>query len=192
LALAVLRPFHRYLLASICQKALLLNSLLFGEAYDSVLKIEEGFRSPEVDPPPLLSSALFKNRYVFSILSVENNSAYDIRDLRLRLFKRHSFVRNDTLHLRAWTISESLIECEDRIGKEISIHIPRLRAHSDVILIVSNWQSQLKAEDIVLSCEKLKSINENRIWGILSLTFLFAAGCRFTIGYLNRNSSKQS
>jgi len=151
---------------------------------DSLLKIDYEFRSIDSNPPLFLSDALFRCRKVFSILSIENNEAFDVKDLQIRIYKKYSIFKDNRLKLEAWTIEESVLNYQNSMSEAISIRIPILHAHNDIQLIISSWHSQIKNEDVILTYEKLKSINETYVWFIVIFTFLLSAVCRFAIGFI--------
>jgi len=148
---------------------------------DSILKINDKFCSYNTEPPPLLNSVLIDCRKVFSIISIENNSAFDIRGLKLLIYKRYTFSMDDNLKLEAWTIGNSILDCSQLADNVLSLSIRNLQAYSDIQLIISGWCLQIKDEDIVLTYEKFKSLNENFIWFVVVSTFILSASCSFIV-----------
>ena len=159
---------------------------------DSLKEIEREFGSFKTEPPLFLMNAVLNCRKVFSILSIENNSAYDIEDLRLQFYKKRSIAVDDRLKLEAWTIGESEVYHDTNTGREISIHIPNLSANSGLQLIISSLISQIKNEDIIVRYERLKSLDETLVWLVVLVTLLVSAACRFTIEFSRRRQANES
>lgn len=148
---------------------------------DSLSDIESEFQTVPPEPPLILMSALFDCRKVFTTVCIENNSAYDINDLQMQVYKRRSYSSDDRLKLEAWTIDESQFEFDTEAGRKISIHIPRLSAKSSIQLVISSLASQIKDQDLALRYEKLRNLDRTIVGLVVVATFVLSAMCRFKI-----------
>lgn len=151
---------------------------------DSILKIENKLALRNAKLPNMLSSALFKCRKVFSIISIENYSSFDIKGFKLRVFKKRDFFENNKLKLEAWTLSDSEIDSEQLEGNEVSVSISNIQKQNDIQIIISSKFFQIKDEDLLYSFEKLQSMNINIIWLVFWVTLTFSAIVKFGIYYI--------